>query len=176
MSPLEQIRSGILNMNMGQVKSGYESLTGTVLESAEILVQETTPEIKKKTTKKKATRKKTATKTTTKKSARKKTAVKHKDGFLVKDTAPDMSEGQARWSGNLFESMMGYTEKLTEAESAQLTDLVGKDGHKTRIRGDSYAPINIVCDSCKKNKRVNPAHIVPSAKYYYCDGCLDKRR
>jgi len=167
MSPLEQIKSGILTANMDEVKAGYEALTGASLD---------VPQTKRTTAKKAATKK--PTRKTAKKTTRKKVATKAdtKGGFIIKEKEPDLTDGQVRWTENLFESMIGYSETMTEEESSLVNELIGKGGQKPKIAGDSYKPIDMFCDGCKKTKSVNPAYIVPTAQYYYCDNCLDKRR
>lgn len=183
MSPLETIKLGIQEDDINIVRQGYFQLTGEAVDTQEeeVAVSRTTKKAtkkkatKKKTTKRKATKKKATRKKATKKKATKR-RVTSKEGFVVKDPTGPREAGDAKWTGNLFESEMGHTEEMTDDEANQLGELIGAGGQRERIAQDAYQPIDMDCHRCKKTVSVNPAYIVPSAKYYYCDGCLDKRR
>ena len=186
MSPIEMVKLGIQEGDMNIVRQAYFNLTGEVVEAEEeeVVVEAATKKgvpRKKKATRKKATKKaapKRKKKATKKRAApkRKKAAVKAGTGFTVGTQESNEEVGNARWTGNLFQSDEGYTEPLSEEEEEQLGELIGKGGQKANIPVDQYQPIDMVCDKCHKTVGVNPAHIVPSSKYFYCDPCLNKRR
>lgn len=184
MSPLEMIKLGIQEGDINIVRQAYFNMTGEAIdtEEEEVVVEVATKKVvpRKKATKKKAapkrkkaTKKKAAPK---RKKATKKRAVKAGDGFTVASQASNEEVGNARWTGNLFQSEAGYSEPLSEEEEERLESLIGKGGQKANIPVDKYQPINMVCEKCDKTVGVNPAHIVPSSKYFYCDPCLNKRR
>jgi len=184
MSPIEMIKLGIQEDDMNIVRQAYFQLTGEVVdaEEDEVVIETTTkkavarkkPSAQKRTTKKKTAKKKAAPKRR-KKTAKKK-PVKAGEGFTVGTQESNEEVGNARWTGNLFRSDEGYSESLSEEEEEQLGTLIGKGGQKVKLPVDRYQPIDMVCDKCHKTVGVNPAHIVPSSKYFYCDPCLNKRR
>lgn len=192
MSPLEMIKLGIQEGDINIVRQAYFNMTGEAIdtEEEEVVVEVATKKVvpRKKATKKKAapkrkkaTKKKAAPKrkkATKKKAAprRKKAAVKAGDGFTIGSQESNEEVGNARWTGNLFQSEAGYSEPLSEEEEERLESLIGKGGQKANIPVDRYQPIDMVCEKCHKTVGVNPAHIVPSSKYFYCDPCLNKRR
>jgi hypothetical protein len=177
MSPIETIKLGLQKNDLDLVREGYLGLTGELVVKTE--VENTTKTTRKKATRKKTTKKKAVKKTTVKKATTKKTATKKnspKSGFILKDVEHEDSDGPIRWKGNLFESYSGHAEPLTDEESDKLADLIGDGGQKTKNYAAHYKPISKVCDKCHKTKQVNPAYIVPTAKRFYCDSCLDRMR
>ena len=195
MSPLEKIREGILTSSRQLLVDGYCQMTGEDPESLlqeigaedhneeqhsvqEPVVEEPKPK-RKKATRKKATKKKAVKKKATKKKATKKKTTKKKaakkagkKGFEIK-SEEKKPEGVAGWNGeNLFESMIGFEEDLTEDEAKKLGKINQEVGGRA---DDEYHPIDIKCTTCKKIKSTNPSYINPSCKFV-CDVCLSKKK
>lgn len=176
MSPIEKIKQGILSGDIQIVHEGYVALTGEnllddMIELATEAHQKATKKkaTKKKATKKKVTRKKTAAKKATRKKAvEKRTADKsNTGGFIIKDPENDSSGGPVKFSGNLFESIMGYAEEMTDAEREELKKI-------SPAKLDKYIGVSKDCVKCGKTFEVHPSRVIPGTRFW-CDKCLISR-
>ena len=170
MSPIEKIKQGILSGDIQIVHEGYVALTGEdLLGSIEPVTESRQKTTKKKATKKKAARKKTAAKKVTRKKAvEKRTADKsNTGGFIIKDPENDSSGGPVKFSGNLFESIMGYAEEMTDAEREELKKI-------SPAKLDKYVGVSKDCVKCGKTFEVHPSRVIPGTRFW-CDKCLISR-
>jgi hypothetical protein len=141
MTPLEKIKEGITEADMKLVIEGYIMMTGDESVKAKPKRKKAA---KRKAVKKKATKRK---KTTARKTTKKGSAIKFQE--------------------NLFDSMMGYAEDLTEAEQ--------EDMEKFSVaKLDKYQGIKVTCAQCNKNEEVHPSRVIPGSRFF-CDKCLETK-
>ena len=184
MTPLEQIKRGILEKDFGMVADGYHLMTGEVVP-VESFDQSPVKKraVKKKAVKRKAVKKKTAKKKATKKSpavkkrATKKRAVKKataKKSFSL-DTAPDY-DGLPEWRGNNF------VDDFSQATNDLKVNLSEEDRRKMnqikRAELSEYYDVEVTCERCNKTHSVHPELVKTrflsqnrTEKYYICDRC-----
>lgn len=164
MTPLEKIREGITEADMQLVIEGYIMMTGDESVKAKPKRKKAA---KRKAVKKKATkRKKTTARKTTKKPAIKKVAG-NKQGYILKEDNLHYSGSAIKFQENLFDSMMGYAEDLTEAEQ--------EDMEKFSVaKLDKYQGIKVTCAQCNKNEEVHPSRVIPGSRFF-CDKCLETK-